>query len=448
MASTSERRDQSTRIWSTAAAPTRRILLTSLPGGLGGAFVAACGGTGGADQKPAQAPPPGTVEWHVWDANPVWARVAEQFTKQNPNVKATVTQTAPSTDPFTEKLQAAVAGGTAPDLAMSSPVWVRPLVENKIYQPIDDLAKRERGFLESYYPAALDAFRVKGKLYGLWHYANPQVVFFNKSLLAASGAKLPPAGWTYQQWVEIAKQVAKPGDPASAVWGTDAPTSFNYVFNAIRSHGGSVFDDDEDPKKFAGTNQKTVDGLQFLADLLLVHRVAPTSADRAPQGNLFTAGRQGLCTSIGVSIGDVRKNLKADWDVAPLPKGPAAQGGCFGANGTAFTVPSNRNPASAWAFLKFLGAEPGQKEYLPEFGSVPTVKAVAESEFPRQPSPPASLKVVTEAMSYLKPLPKMQNLDLQKVLDAAFQSIFTGQKTARAAMTEVESPVNQLLKAS
>ena len=29
---------------------------------------------------------------------------------------------------------------------------------------------------------------------------------------------------------------------ATAVWGTDAPASFHYVFNAIRSYGGAVFD--------------------------------------------------------------------------------------------------------------------------------------------------------------------------------------------------------------
>jgi multiple sugar transport system substrate-binding protein len=411
-----------------------------------GTLLAACGAQDGAETKAGQSAAPATVEWHVWDKDEVWGRVAEQFTKQNPNIKTTVSQTAPSTGPFFEKLQASVAAGTAPDVAMASPLYVRPMAEVKVFQPVDDLAKKDRGFLDAIYPSSLDSFRVKGKLYGLWHYANPQVVFYNKSLLEASGAKPPAAGWTYQNWLELAKQVVKPGDPPTAVWGTDAPTSFNYVFNAIRSYGGSIFDDDEDPKKYTGTNQKTLDGLQFLADLLLVHRVAPTAADKAGQGNLFTAGRQGLYTAIAVATGDVRKNLKQEWDVAPLPKGPAAQVGFFGANGTAFTVPSNRNPAAAWTFLKFLGGEPGQKEYMPVFGAVPTVKTLAEGEYVRQAPPPASLKVVADAMNYVKALPKMVNLDLQQTLDGAFQAIFTGQKNAKAAMTEIEPQVTQLLK--
>ena len=72
----------------------------------------------------------------------------------------------------------------------------------------------------------------------MWHYANPQVVFYNKDLLTRSGVPAPPADWTFQQWLDFSKRIAKPGDPATALWGTAAPTSFNYVFNTVRSFGG------------------------------------------------------------------------------------------------------------------------------------------------------------------------------------------------------------------
>jgi multiple sugar transport system substrate-binding protein len=372
--------------------------------------------------------------------------VADAFTKQTPNLTAQVTKDVVDAAAFAEKLQATVAAGTAPDVAMSSPVWVRPLAEAKVYRAIDDLAKKEKGWLESYYPAALDTFRVRGQLYGVWHYANPQVIFYNKELLARSGVPEPPPDWTFQQWVDFSKRIVKPGDPATAVWGTAAPTSFNYVFNTIRSYGGAIFDDDEAPKKFTGSGAKAVEALQFLADLLLTHRVAPTAADRQGQGNLMYAGRLGFSEEIAVSIGDYRKQMKQPWDVAQVPRGPAGRFSFFGANGTAFTVPGNRSAAPAWTFLKFLGGSSGQREYLAEFGAVPTLKSVAESDFLHQASPPANLKALTEAMTYTKPLPKLASVDLQKTLDTAFQAIFSGQKGAKAAMDEIEPQVNQALR--
>jgi multiple sugar transport system substrate-binding protein len=425
------------------------MLVLGSAGALTATVLAACGagGSSGADNTgPSNGGTPAAVEWMVWDQSPVWGRVAEQFTRQSSGMTATVTQAANNSDALAEKLQAAAAGGTAPDVAMSAPVYVRSLAEAKVYQPIDELAKKEKGWLDAYYPASLDTFRVRGKLYGVWHYANPQVVFFNQELLTQAGVKAPPADWTYQQWLDLAKPITKHGDPASAVWGTAAPTSFNYVFNAIRSYGGSVFDNDDDPKKFTGTDARTIDGLQFLADLLLTHRVAPTAADKAGQGNLMFSGRLGFSTEIAVSIGDYRKQMKQSWDVAQVPRGPAGRSCFFGANGTAFTVPGNRNPAPGWAFLKFLGGPAGQKEYLAEFGAVPTLRALAESDFVHQAPPPATLKALTDAMSYIKPLPKLPTLDLQKTIDGAFQAIFSGQKGAKAAMSEIETSVNQALR--
>jgi multiple sugar transport system substrate-binding protein len=427
---------------------SRRRLLQAAAG-WGAVGLGACGiGARPPGESPGQAVPvkPASVEWLVWDRSDVWGRVAELFNQQTSTVTARVTQNVVNADVFAEKLQATVAAGTAPDVAMSSPVWVRPLVEAKVYQPIDDLAKKEKGWVEGYYPAALDTFRVRGRLYGVWHYANPQVAFYNKELFAQAGVPEPPPDWTYEQWLGLSKRLTKPGDPATAVWGTAAPTSFNYVFNAIRSFGGAVFDDDEAPHRFTGNTPKAVEGLQFLADLLLTHRVAPTDADRQGQGNLMFAGRMAISTEIVVSIGDYRRQMKQSWEVAPVPRGPAGRFCFFGANGTAFTAPGDRDAAPGWTFLKFLGGPTGQRAYLAEFGAVPTLTAVADSDFLRQPPPPTHLTSIVDAMSYTKPLPKLASLDLQKTLDAAFQAIFAGQESAKAAMDEAEGPVNQALR--
>jgi len=426
---------------------TRRRVLGVAAGLAGSVAAAAC--AVGQDAKSGQprSAEPRSVEWLVWDKSEVWGRVAAQFNRETPGITATANQIVVGADEFAQKLQATVVGGTAPDMAMASPVQVRPLAEAKVYRTIEDLAKKERGWTDSYFPTALDTFRVQGKLYGVWHYANPQGVFYNKQLLATSGVSEPTDEWTYAQWLDAAKRITKRGEPATAVWGTDAPISFNYILNAVRSFGGALFDNDEEPKRFTGADAKAVEGIQFLADLLVTHRVAPTPADLQGQGDIFYGGRLGFRTAIAVVIGDIRRQMKQEWDVAPLPKGPAARSSFFGANGSGFTVPANRDPAAAWAFLKFLSGTAAQKEYLAEFGAVPTLKSLAAAEYLRQPAPPARLKVIADAMAYTKPLPKLNNSEVQRTIEAALREVFTGVKAPKAAMAEIEAPVNQLLRA-
>ena len=103
-----------------------------------------------------------------------------------------------------------------------------------------------------------------------------------------------------------------------------------------------------------------------------------------------------------VAIGGYRRDLRFAWDVVGVPKGQGARANFFGANGTAFTVPTNRNPAPGWTFLKYLGGPAGQRAYLAEFGAVPT-----------------------------------------RMIETAFQAAFGGQKAPRAAMEEIEVSLNQ-----
>lgn len=88
----------------------------------------------------------------------------------------------------------------------------------------------------------------------------------------------------------------------------------------------------------------------------------------------------------------------------------------------------------------------GHASRHPSFGALPTLKSPAETEFLRQSTPPASIKIVPEAMAYTKALPKLPAVQLQTTLNAAFQTIWSGQRSPAAAMADVEGPMNQLLR--
>jgi multiple sugar transport system substrate-binding protein len=321
------------------------------------------------------------------------------------------------------------------------------MVHAGLYRPVDELAKKERGLLESFYPSAIDAFRSGGKLYGLWHYANPQVVFYNKDLLARSGVREPAADWTHQQMLDLSRAVTqRTGDPGTAVWGTDTPGNYLYVFNYIRAFGGALFDNDDAPTRFTPNNAGALQALQFIADLLLTHRVAPTAQDLAGQGNLFHAGRQAFWTAIAVVIGQTRRQLAQDWDIAPVPRGPAGRSSYYGGAGIALTASERRDSAPVWTFLNWAAGLPGQRELMPELGAVPTLKAL-EAEYLRQPSPPTHLKVAVETMAFMQSLPKLPDLSLWlDAIEPAFKAIFSGEKNAAAALAEIESRVNQGLR--
>src|SRR3990167_548860 len=111
---------------------------------------------------------------------------------------------------------------------------------------------------------------------------------------------------------------------------------------------------------------KSIEGLQFYADLINEHRVMPTPVALANLGmgvdHMFASGRLAMFLSGIWETPALRQKYSFRWDVAMFPK---SKDGIrrFGSGGTGYGIlRTSEHPEAAWEVVKVLTSAPVQGE--------------------------------------------------------------------------------------
>jgi ABC-type glycerol-3-phosphate transport system substrate-binding protein len=223
---------------------TRREILTAGAAAAAaagvGAFIAACSTptSSGSASPPSSAPSGapsaiasgaavGTIAEITWMVPPIFQyqfdgktlqkdpadwpnQAAEAFTAENPNI--TVKPQVIPWDVWAQKRTAALTQGPLPDLMYR----LTPDVVNQgLAEPVDDYLTADD--LGDIVPAATDAMRKNGRLFGVPWIGNPAILVFNKTLVEQKGAAdlLPgpdtPRDLFWPQYTELMKKVSGSG---------------------------------------------------------------------------------------------------------------------------------------------------------------------------------------------------------------------------------------------
>ncbi len=296
-----------------------------------------------------------TLRWFMrWDQarlDGVAKPVIAAFEKENPNIKIEIENIGSGTE-YWIKLQTMIAGGTAPDVIYPATHNAYALAANGALLFVEDFAKRDKIDLAKYEPGVLDLYKYNNKVHCLPIDSAAVAVFVNKNMFEAAGIPLPKAGWTWDDYLAIAKKLTKDtnNDGKTDVFGADVWTSYWPVIVWSMS-GHNTFDDPRKPTKFL-MDDAAVDAIQWLGDLINKHHVMPSTAERANIADMFLAGKAGMQIIGHWRVPQYMTIKDFKWDIVPLPKGKAqvnrADGSCF-----AITAQS-KNPEEAWKFIKFL----------------------------------------------------------------------------------------------
>jgi multiple sugar transport system substrate-binding protein len=272
--------------------------------------LAACAGTGATTTKANETtattkasgttattvattlPPTEITFWNGWtgaDKPTLESEVAYYNTnnKDNVTVKMDIMQHAA----LTEKMHAALASNTAPNLHLSFTNG-EYAVNNQIV-PIDTIwentALQKSDFVES----ILNQMYYKGKLYGIPFQLSSQYLFWNKDLFTAAGLdpNTPPKTW--EEMITISKKVTNTAKNVMG-GGMTYNDGMDYCAAAI-SYGGKIVDGD------------TMDTLKaVITDPMYI------AANRKPLENILAMIDQGSLPAIG---GD---DMAASWNGGTL----------------------------------------------------------------------------------------------------------------------------------
>ena len=137
--------------------------------------------------------------WNNWDGNRAQQlrSVLDEFERENPGIK--VNNVTLSTDTVTQRMLAAVASGSVPDLYMPSATAIMKWASLDALTPLNDYVARDKLDLRNlFYEGAVDGSTFDGKLLQLPFKAPTSLeIWYNKDLFRQAGLdpESPPRTW-------------------------------------------------------------------------------------------------------------------------------------------------------------------------------------------------------------------------------------------------------------
>ncbi len=298
------------------------------------------------------------------DARAIWQETKAALESELPHIELELFHI-PDGRTFTERILVMGLAGEAPDLWLSNPdtaiqYWVAGLTTD-----LNRFIETDPNFsLDDFFPAALNAYSLRGVQTGFPTHFQVTGIWYNKTLFERAGLVYPESDWTWEDFREMARRLTIRRDPSAppSQWGTVLPMSTQYWMPWLFSSGGAIVDDLETPTRSLLDSAESIRAFEFLKTLVADDQVVHPDYGRAEP---FYQGVVGMYPYYAVSG---RLALFADfpYNVAEIPKGPAGAVNAILPGG--IVMGKARNPEAAWEVIKWLAVRPSSNTipaYIP-----------------------------------------------------------------------------------
>ena len=249
-------------------------------------------------------------------------------------------------DQFQQKLPAAIATKTAPNMVLFGVEYMASYVKNNSLEDISDFWDTMKVNKSNYEDNVVTLSQVNGKQYGIPMQYNVSYLYWNKGLFKAAGLN-PEAPPTTLD--ELATYAEKLTVPSKHQYGLLLPKGTYPQF--LWANGGDV--DDPSSNKNLLNSDANLKTLEWLQDLAVNKKVTPKSITGSDADTLFQSGQGAMYMSGPWQINGLRSQ-GIDFGVTSVPKGSA--GAYSPAGGCAFEIPAGTDSAkkaAAYEFMKF-----------------------------------------------------------------------------------------------
>ncbi len=287
--------------------------------------LAACGGGGGGSGSSTAAKKssgPVTITfWHGQNqsAGKVIKSLADEFNRTHTDVKVDA-QIGAVADSLQAKMTAALAGGKYPDVVYIFGPNVANLARSPKALDLTKAVTTKAWNWQDFYPAAREAVTIDGKVRAIPALIDSLAVVYNKRLFRQAGIPAPKAGWTWDDYRAIAKQLT---NKSKGVFGTGWPgvgdeDTVWRLWPMIWDLGGDVL--------APGGKQVGYGGQSGLRALTLVNQMAAQdksvyidkTSGTEQMYRVFNSNRMGMVPTGPWELPDIISS-KVDYGVAPLP---------------------------------------------------------------------------------------------------------------------------------
>jgi multiple sugar transport system substrate-binding protein len=221
-------------------------------------------------------------------------------------------------------------------------------------------------------------------------------------------------------------------------------------------NGGNWFDQYVNPTKATITDPKIIEALQWYADLMNVHNVAPNAEQSQTQGGIdvFLAGRASM-TLVGhwmyPAMAELHADGKLDFDIGVLPVGPGGTTAKTDLGSTGLSVSSKTDKQQqAWEFVKYSTGPEGQAVIAESGLFVPVLKSVGSSDaFINAHADVENATVFTSGLQNAVQLPiSAKWAEISAAWDRETIKVLQGQGKAADLYPPLEEEINKILAGS
>lgn len=423
----------------------------------GGAALAACQPkpTEVAKEEPGDQPPveaEKSVRLGVWASPEEFSFFQEWSTPfvESTGIKVNIEYVDWTT--YWTKLPTMLSAGTAPDVNEMSN-YTMQFGPQKVFADLQPLMASSGLKMADFVESPFKKFMFEGELMAFPMCLTIQMLAYNKDMFDKAGEAYPDNTWDWMKMVEVATKFTKDAngkgpadadfDPANvAQWGIEMALDEESGWSAL------VFQNEaqywlENYTKPNFNDPKVVEAFQFLADMILKYKVAPSpTASQKFGGSPFQAGQAAMARQGTYMMLPFQTNITSFvWDVTVPPKGKTR--GVM-ADGIGWTMTKTTPvPDNAWALIKFFNTD-GQNFMGKKKWAVPILKAAFDSFAAPPPDHAGDLK---EQFDYGFPWPSYKNnQQVDDFMGQKITEIFNGTAPVEASLQEIQDYVAPLVQ--
>jgi multiple sugar transport system substrate-binding protein len=259
-------------------------------------------------------------------------------------------------NPYSEtavRIMAEAAANNVPDLIMASNEHTPVLACSELLMDLNPFIEQNPDVNPDDFAAGVSqGFNMWGRWWGFPYDHSTWGIFYNKGLFDEAGIAYPASEggepWTVDEFVEVAKALTKPDGEQWGVWYPGGgPTQYlDSCF--IYSAGGRNFDDNL--RQCIINSPESARGIQFLVDLVHVHKVAPSRSELAGGDiDYFASGLAAMHINGQWDLLGKNQTSEFDFEIAYLPIIDIKRG-VTGGSGFCISATTG-HPDEAWTWL-------------------------------------------------------------------------------------------------
>ena len=275
---------------------------------------------------------------------------------------------------------------------------------------------------------------------------------YNKDLFDAANVPYPDKNWTLADLREIAlKLTQRDSNGRPSVFGFQFNRAEQYINPFIHQNDGKTYDQDILPKKCLLDDAKTIEAIQFLADLINVDKVSPSIADETAGLAKFTSGKIAMATHGSWDWLAYKDEATFNWDVTTLPTNVGELRPTIWTGQVAINSQTKSTDAS-WQLLSFATASAeGQAVVADAIAQAPVRKELQPKVWPKVAdrlgvkNGMAVIDLLSSQHPHMRPTGPTYAEALSTVLNPGLEEIFLGRRKAAEVFPEVAPKITEIL---